>query len=126
VEMQTQIALMLTTMPTTTPEQVSAPTATLPPVVTASEPQPTSIPTATTVPEAPTPTPLPPTPTELPTQTAPTLTATPAGPTPTISPDDPRNRLGSPSDTDPMDDSTDGTGPQEAANSLPLSFGMDR
>ncbi len=107
VEMQTQIALMLTTMPTATPEQVSLPTATLPPVVTASEPQPTALPTATSVPEAPTATPLPPTPTELPTQAPPTPTATPAGPTPTLSPDDPRNRLGNASAVDPMNDATE-------------------
>lgn len=112
VEMQTQIALMLTTMPTATPEQVTQPTATLPPVVTASEPQPTPVSTETPLPQAPTATPLPPTPTEVPTQAAPTATATPAGPTPTtgptptVSPDDPRNRLGNPSDIDPMNDET--------------------
>ncbi|WP_298008059.1 MULTISPECIES: hypothetical protein [Anaerolinea] len=122
VEMQTQIALMLTTMPTATPEQVSAPTATLPAVITASKPQPTSIPTATPVSEAPTPTPLPPTPTELPTQTAPTLTATPAGPTPTISPDDPRNRLGSPTDTDSMDDSTRWNWPTGSSEFTSIEF----
>lgn len=106
VEMQTQIALMLTTMPTATPEQVAQPTATLPPVVTASEPQPTPIPTETPSLPAPTATPLPPTPTEVPTQAVPTPSPTPAGPTPTLSPDDPRNRLGNPSAIDPMNDET--------------------
>jgi hypothetical protein len=105
-EMQTQLALMLTAMPTTTlapqipptatkaPEQPAVATSTLAAVAPTETPA-ALVPTATVEAAQPTAT------------TAPTLapTAT-SGPAFTPAPGDPRSRLGTPSSTDPMNDAT--------------------
>jgi hypothetical protein len=105
VEMQTQIAMVLTNMPTPTVMAQIPPTNT-PELALATATSSPDQPTATTeVLVVPTNTPEPqqPTATTVPTQAPPTATNSPAF---TAAPGDPRGRLGSPSSSDPMNDST--------------------
>ncbi len=117
-EMQTQLAMMLTAMPTETAEPVTEPSNTPQPVLATA--------TLDTIP---------PTETQLP---APTLTQAPEQPTATTAvtqaptattgpvftsvPGDPRSRLGSPSSTDAMNDSTSWIWPTGASDFSSISF----
>jgi hypothetical protein len=122
-ELQTQIAQMLTQLPTEAGAVDSAPTMELPTVqveapaegypvegVFTATAQPTITNTPEPVPPTPTETPVPPTPTATVEATAeatalPAATQ-PAGPTSTPPPNDPRIWLGPPTSTDPMDNDT--------------------
>lgn len=121
-EMQTQIAMVMTAMPTATVAPQVAPTNTAEPVLA----------TATRAPEQPSATPesvqptstqaVQPSATTAPTQ-APTATS---GPAPTSVPGDPRNRLGNATNTDNMNDSTSWIWPtgQNDFTSVSFSGGM--
>ena len=103
VEMQTQIAMVLTAMPTPTVMAQIPPTNTPElalATATGSPEQPTATTEAAVVPTN-TPEPQQPTATTAPTQAPPTATS---GPAFTAAPGDPRGRLGSPSSSDPMND----------------------
>jgi len=118
-EMQTQLAMMLTAMPTATESIPLPPTNTPEPLV------------ATATAEAPLPTQTPPPPPTSEPETAqptPTFTASPPpatatpGPAFTVVPGDPRGRLGSPTSTDPMNDATGWVWPTGANDFTSVSF----
>jgi hypothetical protein len=117
-EMQTQIAMVMTAMPTATLMAQQPPTNTAEPVLatatlTAEQPTdaPVSQPTNTTAPVQSTAT-------TAPTQ-APTATA---GPSLTPVPGDPRSRLGSATSTDPMDDSSSWIWPTGVSEFTSVNF----
>lgn len=117
-EMQTQLAMMLTAMPTETAVPITVPSNTPAPLVaTATQ---AAVPPTETQALAPTLTPEPeqPTPTSTSTQ-APTATT---GPAFTAVPGDPRGRQGSPSSTDAMNDATTWIWPTGASEFSEISF----
>ena len=121
VEMQTQIAMVLTNMPTPTVMAQIPPTSTpeLALVTATSSPdQPTATTEVLVVPTN-TPEPQQPTATTAPTQAPPTATS---GPAFTAAPGDPRGRLGSPSSSDPMNDSTSWVWPTGANDFTAIGY----
>ncbi|MBI4926938.1 MAG: hypothetical protein HY835_04175 [Anaerolineae bacterium] len=122
-EMQTQLAMMLTAIPTQTEQPALVPTNTLQfNVVTATPGAETATPEAAALPSptaTPEPTQVPPTATPEPTQVPPTATS----PAFTAVPGDPRGRLGSPSSTDPMDSATQWIWPTGLNDFTSIGFG---
>jgi hypothetical protein len=130
VQMQTQIAMVLTAMPTPTgggPANTEPTKAQTSPTVGATKPiLPSASPTQTVAVPSDTPVPQPtatPTAAVSPTSTATSGPTPTTGPSPTASPADPRTKLGKPSATDPMDNASTWIWPTGGNDFTKIDFG---